>query len=44
MAPPGVLGVHEPDEDQALDVEYGYWLAKEMGKLDVGQSVVIKIK
>ena len=44
MAPPGVLGVHEPDEDQALDVEYGYWLAKEMGKLDVGQSVVIKNK
>ena len=44
MAPPGVLGIHEPDEDQALDVEYGYWLAKEMGKLDVGQSVVIKNK
>ena len=44
MAPPGVLGVHEPDEEQSLDVEYGFWLAKEMGKLDVGQSVVIKNK
>ena len=44
MAPPGVLGVHQPDEEQAIDVEYGFWLAKEMGKLDVGQSVVIKNK
>ena len=26
------------------DVNYGFWLAKEMGKLDVGQSVVIKDK
>ncbi len=44
MAPPGVLGAIEPDEEQMIDVEYGYWLAKEMGKLDVGQSVVIKNK
>ena len=44
MAPPGVLGAHQPDEEQSLDVEYGFWLAKEMGKLDVGQSVVIKNK
>lgn len=44
MAPAGVLGLHEPDEEQSLDVEYGFWLAKEMGKLDVGQSVVIKNK
>lgn len=44
IAPPGVLGKHEPDEEQMIDVEYGYWLAKEMGKLDVGQSVVIKNK
>lgn len=44
IAPPGVLGIHEPDPEQIVDVEYGYWLAKEMGKLDVGQSVVIKNK
>lgn len=44
IAPPGVLGEHEPDSEQIIDVEYGYWLAKEMGKLDVGQSVVIKDK
>ena len=33
MIPAGVLGKH-----------YGFWLAKEMGKIDVGQSVVIKDK
>lgn len=44
IAPTGVLGVHQPDEEQLIDIEYGYWLAKEMGKLDVGQSVVIKNK
>ena len=31
-------------EEQMEDVNYGFWLAKEMGKLDVGQSVVIKDK
>ena len=30
--------------EQIEDVNYGYWLAKESGKLDIGQSVVIKDK
>lgn len=42
MIPAGVLGKHKPTEAQMNDVNYGFWLAKEMGKLDVGQSVVIK--
>lgn len=44
MIPAGVLGIHKPTEKQMADVNYGFWLAKEMGKLDVGQSVVIKDK
>ena len=44
MIPAGVLGKHKPTESQMEDVNYGFWLAKEMGKLDVGQSVVIKDK
>lgn len=44
MIPAGVLGKHKPTEAQMSDVNYGFWLAKEMGKLDVGQSVVIKDK
>lgn len=44
MVPTGVLGKTKPTEEQIQDVNYGFWLAKEMGKLDVGQSVVIKNK
>ena len=44
MIPSGVLGKVQPTQEQIDDVNYGYWLAKEMGKLDVGQSVIIKDK
>ncbi|MCD8377951.1 MAG: UDP-2,3-diacylglucosamine diphosphatase LpxI [Candidatus Gastranaerophilales bacterium] len=44
MIPSGVLGKTQPTKEQAEDVNYGYWLAKETGKLDIGQSVVIKDK
>ena len=44
MVPHGVLGKHKPTQEQTEDINYGFWLAKEMGKLDVGQSVVIKNK
>lgn len=44
MIPSGVLGKLQPTKEQLEDVNYGYWLAKESGKLDIGQSVVIKDK
>ena len=44
MIPSGVLGKLKPSDAQMEDVNYGFWLAKEMGKIDVGQSVVIKDK
>lgn len=44
MIPSGILGKVQPTKDQVEDVNYGYWLAKETGKLDIGQSVVIKDK
>lgn len=44
MIPAGVLGKHKPTKEQMEDVNYGFWLAKEMGGVDVGQSVVIKDK
>ena len=44
MIPSGVLGKVQPTASQIDDVNYGYWLAKEVGKLDIGQSVVIKDK
>ncbi len=42
MVSRGVLGKIQPTEAQLTDVEYGYKIAKEMGELDIGQSVVIK--
>lgn len=42
--PQGLIGNIEPTEEQKLDIEYGFSLAKEMGKLDIGQSVVVQNK
>ena len=39
---PGQLTSRGPTPDQWRDIEFGWALAKEMGRLDVGQSVVVK--
>ncbi len=42
MVQKGVLTKLAPTQEQLYDIEYGYKTAKEMGKLDIGQSVVMK--
>lgn len=42
MAPEGVLTGRTPKPSQLLDADFGWRLAKEMGRLDVGQSVAVK--
>ncbi len=44
MAPPGVLGKHKPTAEQEEDIKYGFWVAKAMGQIDIGQTVVLKNK
>ena len=44
LAQKGVLGKYAPDENQLIDIEYGFHIAKEIGKLDLGQSVVVQNK
>lgn len=44
LIPNGILGKTQPTDEQIKDIEYGFKLAKEMGKLDIGQSVVVKDK
>lgn len=44
MVSNGVLGNIKPTQEQLKDIEYGFEIAKNMGKLDIGQSVVIKNK
>ena len=42
LVPQGILGRYEPDEEQKSTIEYGFNIAKEMGRLDIGQTVVVK--
>ena len=38
---PGVLTTRAPSQEEQKDLEYGYKLARELGRLDVGQTVVV---
>jgi DUF1009 family protein len=42
LARPGQLTVRGPTAAELADIEYGWPLAREMGRLDIGQSVAVK--
>jgi DUF1009 family protein len=42
LAPEGVLGRHRPTEEEEADARYGLSLARDVGRLDLGQTVVVK--
>ncbi len=42
MAPDGVLTSRQPSPEQLKDLDFGWHLAKELGRLDIGQSVAVK--
>ena len=42
MIQKGVLTLLAPTKEQSADIEYGFKIAKQMGGLDIGQSVVMK--
>lgn len=42
MAPSGPLGRHRPTANQLKDIEYGFRMAKEIGRLDIGQCAVVR--
>ncbi len=44
LAKSGLLTKRAPTTQEQYDIQYGWDLAKEMGRLDVGQSVAIKEK
>ena len=44
MAAPGVMSRREPTRAEWEDVRFGAALAREMGRLDVGQTVIVKRK
>jgi len=44
LAPEGTLTGNAPTEKEWGDIRYGWRIAKEMGRVDVGQTVVVKDK
>ncbi|MDY6973738.1 MAG: UDP-2,3-diacylglucosamine diphosphatase LpxI [Thermodesulfobacteriota bacterium] len=44
LAPPGCLTKRRLSKDEEEDVRFGWRMAKELGRLDIGQSVVVKRK
>lgn len=42
MAPEGVLTKKKPSKDDYRDIAFGWRIAKEIGRLDIGQTVVVK--
>lgn len=44
MAPKGTITKRGPSEEELSDIEFGHTIAKLMGGIDVGQTVVVKDK
>ena len=42
MPAPGVLTSRTPTEEERADMDFGFKMAKEIGRLDIGQTVVVK--
>lgn len=42
LAPEGVMGRHAPSDEEWEDARYGLELARGVGRLDLGQTVVVK--
>jgi len=42
MAPEGVLTRQKPSKDDMKDIEFGWSIARKIGRLDIGQTVVVK--
>ena len=42
LVPYGILSRRRPSRAEAKDIEFGWTAAKELGRLDIGQTVVVK--
>lgn len=42
LTPQGVLTKRKPAKEEWKDIEYGFKIAKKIGELDIGQTVVVK--
>lgn len=44
LVPAGVVAGKNPDKSVMKDIEFGFDIAKELGRLDIGQTVVVRNK
>ncbi len=44
LAPKGCLTARKPSRDEKKDIRFGWYMAKEIGRLDIGQCIVVKKK
>ena len=44
LAPPGCLTKKKPNRSEREDIDFGWRVAKELGRLDIGQCVVVRKK
>lgn len=44
LAPAGVLSRRQPTQEEWVDIRFGWWAAKSLGRLDIGQGVVVRQK
>lgn len=44
LAPNGILTKRKPDDNELGNIEYGLHVANELGRLDLGQTVVVRAK
>lgn len=44
LTPEGALTIKKPTKEQWEDINYGFKIAKKIGELDIGQTVVVKDK
>jgi len=42
LAPEGILTKRKPTKEESVDIEFGWTIAKSLGRLDVGQCVVVR--
>uniref|UniRef100_UPI0040571615 LpxI family protein n=1 Tax=Candidatus Electronema sp. TaxID=2698783 RepID=UPI0040571615 len=42
LFPKGILGKRRPSEEQWADIRFGWRIAREIGRLDIGQCVVVR--
>lgn len=42
LVSPGILTKRRPSKGEQQDIEFGWHMAKEIGRLDIGQTVVVK--